>query len=80
MRSARYGSIWWVATIRRATYSSCGIVIGYGAPGLMGGFTRLVQRLGATSLFHLPEIALGGVYPFCGQGWSIAVACQHADG
>lgn len=45
--------------------------------GLMGRFTRLTQRLGATSLFHLPEIVLGGVYPFCGLGWSIAVLCKH---
>jgi 2-polyprenyl-6-hydroxyphenyl methylase / 3-demethylubiquinone-9 3-methyltransferase len=45
--------------------------------GLRGRVTGLVQKLGATSLFHLPEFALGGVYPVCGWGWSIAVACKH---
>jgi 2-polyprenyl-3-methyl-5-hydroxy-6-metoxy-1,4-benzoquinol methylase len=45
--------------------------------GLRGRCTRLLQRVGAISVFHLPESILGGVYPFSGLGWSIAVACKH---
>jgi 2-polyprenyl-6-hydroxyphenyl methylase/3-demethylubiquinone-9 3-methyltransferase len=45
--------------------------------GFRGSVTSLVQQLGVASLFHLPELALGSIYPFCGLGWSIAVACKH---
>jgi 2-polyprenyl-6-hydroxyphenyl methylase/3-demethylubiquinone-9 3-methyltransferase len=47
--------------------------------GLKGRFSRGLQKLDALSVFHMPEVIIGGLFPFNGLGWSIAVHCKHDD-